>query len=150
MYYIIHKSSFHLFEEETQQKLKTYFIQQLGVFFKGTVVQKMEVRWTTWPKTNQEFFFVLLKSIKEQNWFCVFWLDTEGTSIWLSWQIQINNSNLFRTWTSVQGGYFWRKTYGSKIFMCTFNCKILVVDKGKGGQPACPEEWKKCKEEEHE
>jgi hypothetical protein len=24
---------------------------------------------------------------------------------------------------------------------------IIVTDKGNGGQPACPEEWKKCKEE---
>jgi hypothetical protein len=23
----------------------------------------------------------------------------------------------------------------------------IVTDKGNGGQPACPEEWKKCKEE---
>jgi hypothetical protein len=24
---------------------------------------------------------------------------------------------------------------------------VTVMDKGNGGQPACPEEWKKCKEE---
>jgi hypothetical protein len=24
---------------------------------------------------------------------------------------------------------------------------VTVTDEGNGGQPACPEEWKKCKEE---
>ncbi len=28
-----------------------------------------------------------------------------------------------------------------------FNVLVYVADKGNGGQPACPEEWKKCKEE---
>jgi hypothetical protein len=23
----------------------------------------------------------------------------------------------------------------------------IIADKGNGGQPACPEKWKKCKEE---
>jgi hypothetical protein len=27
------------------------------------------------------------------------------------------------------------------------NKDLFVTDKGNGGQPACPEEWKKCKEE---
>jgi hypothetical protein len=32
--------------------------------------------------------------------------------------------------------------------MLWFSSKELTVtDKGNGGQPTCPEEWKKCKEE---
>jgi hypothetical protein len=31
--------------------------------------------------------------------------------------------------------------------MYFFNVNVAVADKGNGGQPACPEEWKKYKEE---
>jgi hypothetical protein len=44
--------------------------------------------------------------------------------------------------------------FGSKILLSGLeSCehrKFPVADKGNGGQPACPEEWKKCIEEEHE
>ncbi len=38
--------------------------------------------------------------------------------------------------------YIFHKQSGSEI-----KVKVGVTDKGNGGQPACPDKWKKCKEE---
>jgi hypothetical protein len=41
--------------------------------------------------------------------------------------------------------YFMGKKLELTLFLWEFSRKILVTDKGNGGQLACPEEWKKFK-----